>query len=319
MSRRRYLTSDISRDGRVNRLAMQAGDFAVMLYTWMIPHADDQGILRGTPEEIMLEVCPGRRDKTPDDVEASLSVMAELGLIEWDRERNIIGFPPDSFYRYQTYIPAGKRRTAPLAEWLARTANISADQRQTPPKSDDRRDPPQTAVSPSPSPSPRDHQQQQGRAHAHAHEAAASAEPPANQPAEPHQTSAPDIHPSVVAWRRWWWERTASAPPQAGRASDIDTYAEGGMSVELITSTIEAAIGRAHDPLSYAAGKLARLWAAGVRTVAEAEAYDRRVAAEEARRKQGSRPRDAPYLSKPRRPRLADEIDEDRYWEDAPP
>ena len=41
MSRRRYLSTEVSLDTRINRLALEAGDFAALLYTWMIPHAED--------------------------------------------------------------------------------------------------------------------------------------------------------------------------------------------------------------------------------------------------------------------------------------
>ena len=41
MSRRRYISTSMSIDKRLNKLAVEAGDFAALLYTWMIPHAAD--------------------------------------------------------------------------------------------------------------------------------------------------------------------------------------------------------------------------------------------------------------------------------------
>jgi hypothetical protein len=43
--RRRYLSTAISLDPTVNKLARTAGDFAALLFTWMIPHADDDGAI----------------------------------------------------------------------------------------------------------------------------------------------------------------------------------------------------------------------------------------------------------------------------------
>ncbi len=142
MARRRYISTDISIDKRVNQLAMEYGDFAAMLYTWMIPHALDDATLIGDPDELMYTVIPRRRDITVDDVAEALQGMHSLGLIEWDREGGRITFPKESFYKYQTYINAAKR------------AAFSAPPQQTPKNTEEHRETPEKAVSPSPSPSP---------------------------------------------------------------------------------------------------------------------------------------------------------------------
>jgi hypothetical protein len=90
MARRRYVSTTISQDTRVNKLAVKYGDFAALLYTWMIPHAADDATLPGDPEELLYQVLPGRRDKTEADVQQALDGMAALGLIEWDRINNVI-------------------------------------------------------------------------------------------------------------------------------------------------------------------------------------------------------------------------------------
>lgn len=154
MARRRYLSTEISIDKAVNRLAREHGDFAALLYTWMIPHAEDDATLTGDPEELMLSVVPGRRDKDVADVEAALAAMHDLGLIIWHREAKIVEFPPASFYKYQTYIARDKRRTTP----------ISTQQRETPELTDEQRAPATNAASPSPSPSPSPTQDDDDRA-----------------------------------------------------------------------------------------------------------------------------------------------------------
>ena len=142
MARRRYISTEISIDKDVNQLAIDAGDFAAMLYTWMIPHAQDDCTLTGDPDELMYTIIPRRRDKTEEDVIYALDAMDGLGLIVWDREGSLISFPPESFYKYQTYIAEAKR------------VNTCVVQRTSPQNTEDHRKTPENTVSPSPSPSP---------------------------------------------------------------------------------------------------------------------------------------------------------------------
>ncbi len=111
MSRRRFLSTEISLDAKVNRLASEHGDFAVLLYTWLIPHSQDDATLKGTPEEILWAVMPGRRDKTPEDVARALDAMQAVGLLWWDKLANTVYFPVESFYKYQTYVKPVNRRS----------------------------------------------------------------------------------------------------------------------------------------------------------------------------------------------------------------
>lgn len=144
IARRRYISTKISLDKVVNRVAQQHGDFVALLYTWMVPHAEDDATLRGDPEEVWMQVTPGRRDKSTADIRNALLVLAQEGLILWNAEENVIQFPLDSFYEYQTYIPADKRRTT----------NIITNQQETPKNAEERRTSASNTVSPSPSPSP---------------------------------------------------------------------------------------------------------------------------------------------------------------------
>lgn len=109
MARRRYISTKISHDANVNQLACDAGDFAALLYTWLIPHAEDDGTVKGSATEILYMVCPGRRDKTSADVDKALKAMQKLGLAVWDGE--CVFFPPEAFYRFQTYIKDERRRS----------------------------------------------------------------------------------------------------------------------------------------------------------------------------------------------------------------
>lgn len=162
MARRRYLSTEISQDKIVNRLAVKHGDFAALLYTWMIPHAGDDGTLPGDPEELLYIVAPGRRDKQPEDIEAALQAMRDEGLIEWDGKT--ARFPPASFYKYQTYIKPSNRACgedrgeAPEYDGdPGETPQTRGNQRKSAKNSDHQRKTPQNAASspfPIPVPSP---------------------------------------------------------------------------------------------------------------------------------------------------------------------
>lgn len=146
MARRRYISTDISRDARINKLAMQAGDFAALLYTWLIPHVEDDARLKGTAEEVLLMVMPGRRDKQPEDIEAALQAMHDLGLIVWNPGGEEMCFP-ESFYVYQTYITKDRRARAQGAAQQRQTAPDSAESRPTAHNAADQRTTPQNAAS----------------------------------------------------------------------------------------------------------------------------------------------------------------------------
>jgi len=129
------VSTDISTDTRINRLAEQS-DFAALLYTWMIPHADDAGQLPSDPEELLFTVIPGRRSRNVSDVADALAAMHELGLVVWDADAGTLCFPSKAFYKYQSYIKDGtrmnsaeQRRTRGNADRQRRTAQIRAKHR----------------------------------------------------------------------------------------------------------------------------------------------------------------------------------------------
>lgn len=113
MARRRYISTNISTDDEINALLAipDIGEFACLLYTWMIPHADDDASITGKPFELMLKVIPGiMRHRTINDVIQALESMEKVGLIRWNKEEKIIYFPTDNFYAYQNYISEKNKR-----------------------------------------------------------------------------------------------------------------------------------------------------------------------------------------------------------------
>lgn len=90
MANRRMLSKSISYSLQVNRLSMPAK----LLFTWMIPHADDFGKMKGEPEHIKAIVAP-MIDWSIEDVAGFLGEMVEQGLIHHYEYLNewIIEFP----------------------------------------------------------------------------------------------------------------------------------------------------------------------------------------------------------------------------------
>lgn len=125
MARRRYVSTSISTDKLVAKLANEYGDFAALLYTWMLPHAEDDCSVESDHEEIMLSIVPGFRKKKLADIDRAIEGMLSLGLLLKDAAGAYF-FPPEAFYKYQSYIKDDKRRTTPEnVEILRSTAKVA--------------------------------------------------------------------------------------------------------------------------------------------------------------------------------------------------
>lgn len=108
MSRKRSLSTQIAVDKSINRVALKHGDWPVLLFTWLIPHAlDDTFLPTSDPEELLFMVFPGRRDKTAEDMEQAIDALVSEGLLL--RGDGTLRFKPKSFYAYQTGIPKDRR------------------------------------------------------------------------------------------------------------------------------------------------------------------------------------------------------------------
>ncbi len=168
MGRKRYVHTNISRDKEVNRLAMTLGGDAALLFTWGMLHAEDDCSIDRDPEEMLMEVFPGRRDLTAADVHHFVEGMLERGLLQETVDPKLLRYKPESFYRIQSYIPEHKRRPVPPLhpedrckydlergpedpnEPQRRLSLGTEDQQETPQISAEERTPAEKAVSPSP-------------------------------------------------------------------------------------------------------------------------------------------------------------------------
>lgn len=131
MSRRRYISTEMGFDTKLRDLAKECGEFGVLLYTWLIPQAEDDGTVRGTAETILARVFPLWRWIEVEDVATALSTMNRLELLEWDG--NQVTFAAEKFYKYQSYIKPDKRRKTPQnADEQRKTPTITASPTHTP-------------------------------------------------------------------------------------------------------------------------------------------------------------------------------------------
>jgi hypothetical protein len=137
MARKRWLSTNVSNDRRVAELAKRAGMGAALLYTWSIPHAGDDACLPDDPEEFLSQVAPllaMRGLVTVDDVQALREHAIQLGLLE--ETDGHLGFPPASFYGYQSYIGHPRRTDSEQnAAFRTETAHNSAEHSKTAPSS----------------------------------------------------------------------------------------------------------------------------------------------------------------------------------------
>ena len=108
MARRRYLSTDISTDAKLANISR----LAVILYTWGIPHAaDDCRLNAKNAAECRWSIIPNQ-ECTIKEVEESILELLKVKLWEVD-ENGHFSYPPDSFYKYQTYISSAKQRKTP--------------------------------------------------------------------------------------------------------------------------------------------------------------------------------------------------------------
>ena len=105
MANRRMLSKSISVSDETNELT----DFAALLFTWMISHTDDYGVIPGSPGRNKALVVP-RRNRTDAEVDAALEEMRALGLI-YRYELN--GKQYLQMVKFDQYQDGLNKRTAP--------------------------------------------------------------------------------------------------------------------------------------------------------------------------------------------------------------
>ena len=133
MARRRYESTEMSGDKKLNKLINEYGFAAGLLYDRMILHAEDNCEVISDSYEIKMKIVPGINEYTEEIIQNSVMGMIEIGLLQsYEKDEKIIFmFPPKNFYKYQSYIAENKRDYRNAAE-RGKTPNITAKHRTSP-------------------------------------------------------------------------------------------------------------------------------------------------------------------------------------------
>jgi DnaD/phage-associated family protein len=105
MANRRMIAKSISVSDETNSISL----FAALLFTWMIPHTDDYGIIAGTAGRIKALVVP-RLNQTESDVEAALEEIRAVGLIHRYTHN---GHSYSQFVNFEQHQEGLHKRTSP--------------------------------------------------------------------------------------------------------------------------------------------------------------------------------------------------------------
>lgn len=108
MARKRSISTEISTDKRFNQLVNEYGTLAGLLYILIIPHVEDDCTITSDIDELKMKVIPGLRSAKKKDVEKAVQGMLEVGLL-YQKFADVLSLPPESFYKYQSYIPLDRR------------------------------------------------------------------------------------------------------------------------------------------------------------------------------------------------------------------
>jgi hypothetical protein len=138
VARRRYLSTEISVDPKVAALG-GGGLLPVLLYTWLIPHADDFGMVPADPVKLKLLVMPGLMVSTEELADAVEKIMTSGLMTRTDS--GMLAFPTSTFYKYQTYVNEATRAK------LGVTAKNTGKHWKTPEIAEERRKSPENTVS----------------------------------------------------------------------------------------------------------------------------------------------------------------------------
>jgi len=158
MARKRFVTSEISTDRKIAKLA-ENNPTAAALWPWFITGFDDWGRMEADPVEVKLTIFPAF-PYTSDDIETFIKLYHEFGIAyhyEVDG-KPYLAVNPETWLKYQTYIRKDKleKQNSKIPEpkdapWVAKdntvddlaTKIVAKQQLAT-----------TNALSPSPSPSP---------------------------------------------------------------------------------------------------------------------------------------------------------------------
>jgi DnaD/phage-associated family protein len=282
MSRKRSISTNISIDPGVNKLARDYGDFSALFYTWMIPHVEDNCEITGDPEELINIVCPSRRDKDINDIELAITGMINTGLVSLfiRKGKPILLLPPENFYKFQSYISVKNRDCRTADERMDNTTAVK--HRKTPENTEERKETPENttslspslSLSPSPSPSKEDEEER-------------ARKDTAEEGKDEDDEAAGKVY-------QFFKKNIGMITPF--QAEIIDQYISEGMSPEMIIAILQDSIGK-DDKWSWIKKVLSNIMQLNIKTLDQYQAH--KLEREQANAKSRDEPASGPGKGKP--------------------
>ena len=128
MARRRMLSTRISLSKKVNHVS----DQAALLYTWMIPHLDELGLMEADPEVVKAQVVPMRITFTTEVVASCMDELEGAGLIMRYKANSSTYLSDPKFFEFQTFKGDRKAKTEyPIPGWIKIEEDENGKQRIT--------------------------------------------------------------------------------------------------------------------------------------------------------------------------------------------
>jgi DnaD/phage-associated family protein len=138
MARKRFVTSDISTDGKVASLA-EENPIAALMWPWFLTALDDWGRMGANPVEVKLTVFPAF-PYTSKDIAEVIRLYDVNGLAHYYKvdDKEYLAVCPEPWYKYQTYIKKERQEKQQLSKfpappnppWENRSSAIVADDQQ---------------------------------------------------------------------------------------------------------------------------------------------------------------------------------------------
>lgn len=109
MSRKRFITSDISTDKKVAALAVE-NPTAALMWPWLMTNFDDWGRMGADPMEVKLTIFPAFPFTSADIAEA-IKLIDKHGLAHYYEVdgKPYLAVNPTTYYKYQTYIKSERK------------------------------------------------------------------------------------------------------------------------------------------------------------------------------------------------------------------
>ncbi len=120
MARGRILSKSISHSVKIARLYElnpKLGEFASLLFSWIIPHTDDQGQISADPMSLKFEVLSNSPRKIPE-IQEAVHMLYKVKLIKLGRDEDTEILQINNFDGFQSFRSDRKRQNKfPNVHW----------------------------------------------------------------------------------------------------------------------------------------------------------------------------------------------------------